>query len=286
MYIKPFFAASQSEYEDAKIVLLGMPLEKGVTFRGGCRFAPAAIRSASRSLEWYSHLHGTDLSDFAICDMGDLDVNLPISDLKMLVKGAIEDIQRDGKLPITIGGEHTITALTVPPTRADTAIIFDAHLDLKSAYGGDKYAHACVTRRIVEEIGCENVAVIGVRSGSKEEFEYAKDREILFYTSDEILSRGIDDVLNDVRSNLAGTKTYISIDMDVIDPSFAPAVSNPEPYGISPLIMRDFILELADTAVGFDIVEIAPPYDHGVTAVLGAKFITDFIHSYVSGVSE
>lgn len=281
MYIKPYFSPAQSNYEDARVVILGIPLERSTSFRGGCKFAPGAIRGASRSLEWYSYRYDQDLADIQICDLGDLDVNLPITDLKMLINGAIEDILRDGKLPVMIGGEHTISALTVPPTGADAAIIFDAHLDLKNTYGGDEYAHGSVTRRIVEEIGCKNVAIIGTRSGSSEEFEYAKAEEILVYSSEDLSSQGLDEVMDDLKSWIGGDKIYISIDMDVIDPSFAPAVSNPEPYGISPFCMREFILKLADCTVGFDIVEVTPFFDQGITAILGAKFIIEFIHSYV-----
>ncbi|RLG33964.1 agmatinase [Methanosarcinales archaeon] len=283
MYTEPLFAASRSAYADAKVVILGMPLEKSVSFRGGCRFAPDAIRTASRNLEWYSFRYDTDLADALICDMGDLDVNLPITDLKMLVNGAIEDILRDGKLPIVMGGEHTVSSFIVPATGVDTVIIFDAHPDLRDSYGGDEYAHACTSRRIVEAVGAENVAIIGVRSGSKEEFEYAKDEKILVHSSEDLSSQGPDKIIDDLKSWVGDDKIYISIDMDVLDPSFAPAVSNPEPYGISPFCIREFIHKFAGQTVGFDIVEITPTYDHGITAIMGAKFIIEFIHSYLSG---
>jgi len=283
MYTKPLFAASQSTYADAKVAILGIPLERSASFRGGCRFAPDAIRTASRSLEWYSYRYDTDLADTSICDMGDLEVNLPIKDLESVVHAAIGDIVRDGKLPIVMGGEHTLSAFTVPATGADTVIIFDAHLDLRDSYGGDKYAHACTSRRIVEALGAKNVAIIGYRSGSKEEYDYILESSLPGYSVEEILSSGVDGIMEEVTSTLGGDKIYISIDMDILDPSFAPAVSNPEPYGVLPSVISNFIHKFAGQTVGFDIVEITPSFDHGITAIMGAKFIMEFIHSYVSG---
>ncbi|OFV65674.1 MAG: agmatinase [Candidatus Syntrophoarchaeum butanivorans] len=281
MYIKPLFAPARSEYEEADVVILGVPLERSVSFRTGCRFAPGAIREASRGLEWYSYQHDLDLADVPICDMGDLDTNMPLNDLKRVLGGVIGDILRDGKLPVVIGGEHTISTLTVPSTGVDAAIILDAHLDLRDTYGGDRNSHATVSRRIAEVLGSENLVILGVRSGSKEEFEYAESEGVLYYTSVDLQS-GVKEVIGELRSRL-GERIYISLDMDVLDPSYAPAVSNPEPYGITPSLVRELILKLADRVAGFDIVEIAPPYDRGLTALLGARFIIDLIHSYMGG---
>ena len=113
--------------------------------------------------------------------------------------------------------------------------------------------------------------------------EYAKDEKILVHSSEDLSSQGPDKIIDDLKSWVGDDKIYISIDMDVLDPSFAPAVSNPEPYGISPSCIREFIHKFAGQTVGFDIVEITPTYDHGITAIMGAKFIIEFIHSYLSG---
>ena len=140
---------------------------------------------------------------------------------------------------------------------------------------GAKHSHACVSRRVVESVGKENIILIGIRSGAKEEYEFAEENGILYYSADRLNSEGLDGVMRTfgkLKSNI-----YLSIDVDALDPAYAPAVSTPEPFGLTPLQVRAIIQKVAQKAVAMDVMEITPHYDHGITAILGAKLVREFI---------
>jgi len=178
-----------------------------------------------------------------------------------------------------MGGEHTITLGTTRGSGSDVAIIvFDAHLDLRNEYLGQRVSHATFLRRVSEEINSENILGLGVRAICKEELEYAKKENIDFFTTQQILMERekVVDRLSEFLEDKE--RVYLSIDMDVLDPSFAPAVQNPEPNGLSYRDLLDILQRICDLRmVAFDLVEVTPPYDHGITAILSANIIFDVI---------
>lgn len=277
-----YFSGFQRPFEEAEYVLFGVPFDFTSTYRVGARFAPAAIREASLNIETYSFRSGIDIEEVHIYDAGDLHVSGNTIETLRRVELVCEDIFGSGKKPIIIGGEHTITFGAVKSIKSDFALVsFDAHLDLRSEYMDEKLCHATFMRRINEEIRPKKIIEIGTRAACKEELKYVADESnIICITSQRILNSDIRDVLEEVKSSLEDCdKIYITIDMDVLDPAFAPAVQNPEPEGISVSALLNVLLGLCDQRlVAFDIVEVAPPYDSsGITAICAAKIIFEIL---------
>jgi agmatinase len=154
-------------------------------------------------------------------------------------------------------------------------VVLDAHMDLREEFHGERNSHACISRHILEEV-TRKYASIGVRSGTREEYEYVRENGIKVFSADDVAAEGIEKIVSGIRDYIRGP-VYLSIDMDAIDPAYAPALGTPEPYGITPRDVRAVISCLAPDIVGFDLVEIAPAYDSGNTALLGAKLVRDFI---------
>lgn len=276
---KAFFADANSDYKNARYVICGVPFDSTSSFRLGSRYAPQEIRNNSYNFETYNYLFDIDLLDVPIHDAGDLDVAQNVDDTLDMISVHADNYVSDGKIPVMLGGEHS---LTLPFIRAckkkypDLAcVVLDAHLDLRQEYEGEKNSHACISRHIIEDV-TGKYASIGIRSGTHEEFEYVKASGIKMFTSEDVILTGIESVVNELRDHISGP-VYLSIDMDAIDPAYAPALGTPEPYGITPRDARAVIACLAPHIVGFDLVEIAPEYDSGGTALLGAKLVRDFL---------
>jgi len=279
------FLAAKDSYEEARLVLAGVPLDLTSSFRPGSRQGPQAVRSVSDGLEEYSPYLDMDLSDCPFYDGGDL--LLPHGNLQLCFK-RIEHLCRlllqDEKLPVFIGGEHLITfplvkaALDFYPHLA--VLHFDAHADLRHDYLGEIYSHATVMRRVCELVRPENVYQFGIRSGTREEFAYGGSFT-RFYPF-EIL-HGLESSLPE----LQGRPLYVTVDIDVVDPSFAPGTGAPEPGGVSPReLFRVLDMLRGENVVGCDFVELAPVYDRsGITALLTAKLVREGLLSFSKGLN-
>ena len=267
------FADADAVFSFGKYVILGVPLDVTGTHRRGTDKAPEAIRNESYNFETFNHELGIDLADVPIHDMGDL----PVDDhMRMEVFDAIAKIYGAGKIPIMLGGEHSLTPHAVEAFSDAAVLVFDAHLDYRDSYEGDKNSHACATRRIDEVISPEKVLPVGVRSICKEELLDAQKLGLEYITAEkakEMGTEGLKEYLDDIMPG----NIYVSIDMDGIDPAFAPGVGTPEPFGLDPQMVRDIIRHIAHRVVGLDVVEVNPAFDHGNTAALAAKLIRDFI---------
>jgi agmatinase len=276
------FADSGSDYASSKYVIHGILFDGTSSFRTGSRWAPQAIRKASHNFEPYDFEYDQELSESLVHDMGDTEygnLNEMVADLEATTSRLV----KDGKVPITLGGEHSITLPCIKALARETelvAVIFDAHLDFKENYLGNEFGHACVARNIAH-LGVPLIQ-IGIRSGARDEYERALDTSVI-YTMDQIRRVGIKKILSDIEPSAKNRAIYLSIDMDAIDPAFAPGVGNPEPYGLTPLELRTAIRGLAARVSGFDIVEITPDYDMEMSALVGAKLVRDFlfVHSSV-----
>lgn len=271
------FGGYQREFKDADYVVLGVPFDVTSTYRSGARFAPIAIREASLNIDTYSFRSGIDLEDLKICDVGDLHISGGVIETLKRVESVCQCILKEGKMPVIMGGEHTITFGAAKSVGSDLAIVsFDAHLDLRDEFRGERISHATFLRRINEEVKPKKIVVVGARAVCREELKYASEAgNIKYITSQRILREGVDDALRDIRGFLYDCdKLYITVDMDALDPSFAPAVQNPEPEGISPTMLLDMLLEICDNRLTiFDLVEVTPHYDNGVTAVVAARIM-------------
>ncbi|MDI6916616.1 MAG: agmatinase [Thermoplasmatales archaeon] len=266
------FADANSSFNDAKFVILGAPFDLTSSFRTGSRFAPNRVREASYNFETYLMEHDIDLADVPFHDAGNIDECGNVDEMIDGVEEAVKKILP--KFPILIGGEHSLTTGAVKPFRDISVVFIDAHLDFRNEYLGIKNSHACVSRRVSEIVGVENVFSIGVRSFSKEEKNDAEKLGLKYFSSFDVKEKGIENIIRNL--NLK-EKVYLSLDMDGIDPAFAPGVGNPEPFGLTPNDVVKCIKMLKKRLVGFDVVEVCPPHDNGNTSLLGARIIRDLI---------
>lgn len=269
------FIGFHTPYQDAKIVLVGVPFDGTTSFRPGTRFAPSAIRPDSYGLETYSPYLDLDLEDYLLCDLGDID--LPLGNTPCV----LEEIHKvsnqliiDNKKPLIIGGEHLVS-LPIIETLAkqypDLCIIhFDAHTDLREDYMGQPLSHASVMRRAWDILGDNRIFQFGIRSGTKEEFTWAKDHTHLHPFNLE----GLEEIVDSLKDR----PVYLSIDLDVLDPSIFPGTGTPEPGGVSFKTLINAFKQLSklNQLVGADIVELSPHYDlSGVSTAVCCKVVRE-----------
>lgn len=272
------FMGSSETYEEASIVMVGVPMDYTCSFRPGTRFGPQKIREVSIGMEEYSIYLDKNLLDYSYFDAGDLD--LPIGNvdgsLKM-IGDAAEEIVKDGKFPLFIGGEHLISVPVIKKVYekyGDELVVlhFDAHADLREGYLGCSNSHASAIRRITDFMPGKNIYQFGIRSGTKEEFEFAKENTNLYPIE-------VIEPLRQALKKIGNRPVHITLDIDVVDPAFANGTGTPEPGGITSKELIQSVNLIKDlNIVGFDIVEVSPHYDiSDRTALLAAKIIRDII---------
>jgi agmatinase len=276
-----YFADADSNFDEAKFVIFGVPYDKTSSFRTGASEGPDAIRQASWNFETFNLKTGNDLKDVEFHDYGNLDVKND-SPKKMVkkVKEFTSNLISKNKFPITIGGEHSITPGIVQAFPNDIAVLsLDAHIDFRNQYENEPNNHACAIRRIADHIDIKNIAVLGIRSAEKEEFEEAKKQNLFHIDAFEIKESGIKKALDKTKKHLENKPIYLTLDIDVIDITNAPGTSTPEPFGLTSFDILECIDYFSSQLVGFDVVEVCPPYDKGQTALLAARFIRYVIDS-------
>lgn len=272
------FMGSSKNYKDSSIALVGVPMDFTCSFRPGTRFGPQKIREVSIGIEEYSIYMEKTLGDSTFYDFGDLD--LPIGDvensLKIIEKAAAE-ILNDNKFPLFIGGEHIISVPVIKKVYekyGDELVLlhFDAHADLREDYLGCPNSHASAIRRVIDFMPSKNIYQFGIRSGTKEEFEFAKENTNMFTLE-------VYKPLKSIIDEFGDKPIYLTLDIDVLDPAYANGTGTPEPGGISSSELIKSINLLKDlNIVGFDIVEVSPHYDlSDRTAVMAAKIIREII---------
>jgi agmatinase len=279
------FSGFQKTFEEADYVILGVPFDVTSTYRTGARFGPTAIRQASLNIETYSFRTGVDVEDLRLHDAGDLHVSADTLKTLEMLELVVKDILKQEKIPVTIGGEHTITlgiAKGLGKKALKTAIVsFDAHLDLRDEFMGLKLSHTTFMRRINEETKPARIIEVGTRAVCKEELAYAKKAGIEFFTAQQIRKEGTEKTVKTLKEKITGCENvYLSVDMDVLDPAFVPAAQNPEADGLEPHCLLDILHGIINKRVtGFDVLEIAPNYDQGISAIQAAKVIFEILCS-------
>jgi len=253
--------------------VFGVPFDSTSSYRVGSRFAPQAIRSAFNNIEIYSRLFDVDLEKEFIEDLGDMsvmhDARATSNQVLKLWKELLED-----KIPVCmIGGEHSISYGSISATPKNIGVvIFDAHLDLREDLNGSDFTHATFFRRLLDKENKERFIHIGSRAACEQEWRYVKENDLNVIEAEHF------DVSQILKNPLFEkySKIYVSIDMDFFDPAYAPGIGNPEPGGLSPRDFFKFIKNLeVNDIIGFDIVEVCPPYDNGNTSVLAAKLMVE-----------
>jgi len=265
------FADAVSSFEDSQFVIVGVPFDKTTTYRSGTRFAPTVVRETSQTFERENFEHGISFEDIPVHDAGDLYEEGDVDDMVASIEEEARRIVSAKKFPLFIGGEHSISPPVVKAFGEISVITIDAHLDFRDEYQGLKNSHACAHRRILDHVGRGNAFALGVRSISGDE----DISQALFADSFRIHKKGIEPVLEDMLKKLKRRPIYLSLDIDGIDPAYAPGTGTPEPFGLTPWDVRYVINRVADRLVGFDVVEICPPYDNGNTSVLGARMMRE-----------
>jgi agmatinase len=265
-------------YKDAKVVVFGAPFDGTTSNKAGTKFAANAMRLESEGLETYSLLLNLDLEDANVCDAGN--VELSYGDIERVMnelETAVCSILADGKVPLMIGGEHLVSypaVCAVVDVHPDVHVIhLDAHTDLREEFGGSKLSHATVLKRIWDILGDGRIFQFGIRSGTKEEFDFARVRGHTYMEPYRI------NTIDSVLENLSGKKVYVTIDLDVLDPSLMSGTGTPEAGGITYRELEYFFLLLRDAnveIVGADIVELSPGHDpSGVSTATACKVLRE-----------
>ena len=258
-------------------MLFGAGFDGTASFRPGTRFAPQTIRSESFGIETYSPYQDKDMTDMRFFDSGDPE--LPFGNTERvldIIKERTKTILDDGKLPFMIGGEHLVTLGAVRAAAEkykDLYILhFEAHADLREEYLGEKLSHACVLRRCHEIVGDGHIFQFGIRSGDREEFAFA--REHTFMHKFDL------DGLKDAAAALEGKNVYLTVDLDVLDPSVFPGTGTPEAGGVTFEELRQALTFCCGRLdiIGCDVNELSPPCDQsGVSTAAACKIIREML---------
>lgn len=277
---RAFFLGCGSHQREGSKLILGVPLDLTTSARPGTRLAPYRIREVSDIIDEYSIYRGISLDDCDYSDAGD--IIFPLGNVAASL-GRIEAVataflSREKRL-FSIGGEHLVS---LPLIKAYshfypdlTVVHLDAHADLRSDYLGEQFSHASVMRRVVEVLGSGRLYQLGIRTAAQEELAYASEYTCLY------IDRVIEKV-PEVIEKIGSRPVYLSLDIDVLDPAFAPGTGTPEGAGISSRELLQVMHQLANlNVVGFDLVEVAPPYDAGdSTSILAAKLLREALLSF------
>jgi agmatinase len=271
-----------STYQKAGWVLLGCPLEETVTFRPGTRKGPQAIRPASDGLETYSPLIGRDLEDVCFCDLGDLTIppasgreDDAIAPLLSEIRTEAARIINDGKRLLALGGEHLVSLPLIEAAlsrHTDLVVVqLDAHADLREEYEGRRLSHATVMRRVMELSDGLILAQSGIRSGTRDEFDLAR-------LSPQVKVCDVDDLF-EFLDEVPSSPIYLSLDLDILDPSALPGTGTPEPGGWTFRDLESVLHRLANrNMIGADVVELSPDLDpSGVSAVTAARCVREIL---------
>ncbi len=271
------FLGCDSDFNTAEMVIFGAPYDGTTTFRPGTRFAPSIMRMDSIGIETYSPYFDADITDFSINDFGDLDLpfGAPQKALNMISE-TVGLIFENNKKPLMIGGEHLVSLPAIEQASKkypDLKIIhFDAHTDLREDYLGEALSHSSVIRRAWDILGDNRIWQFGIRSGTREEFYWSREGHTTMCLHNF-------DTLGTAVQEIGGSPVYLTIDLDVLDPSNFPGTGTPEAGGVS---FSDLIRALKSISglniIGADIVELSPHYDHsGASTALACKVLREVI---------
>ena len=277
------FIGANSSYSNADVVLFGAPYDSTTSFRPGTRFGPAAIRSESFGIETYSPYQDRDLEDIRVHDAGDLELPFGAPDRALeMIEAQAAAILADGKKPFLLGGEHLVSLGAVRATAKrfpDLRIIhFDAHADLREDYLGVRLSHACVIRRCHDLLGDGRIWQFGIRSGTREEFAFMQEGHVV---TEPFTLNTLPNV-----SFPEGTPVYLTVDLDVIDPSEFPGTGTQEAGGVR---FTELLAALCDVlkrfnVVALDNVELSPPIDPtGRSTALACKLLREELLAQCQG---
>lgn len=270
------FIGCDNDYEESNIVVFGAPFDSTTSFRPGTRFASKVMRSESFGIETYSPYQDKDLEDINVFDGGDLELSFGNTERALgQIKDFTSKVLNDGKIPCMIGGEHLVTlgsVRAVAEKYPDLHVIqFDAHADLRDDYLEEKLSHATVIHRVWDILGDGRIFQFGIRSGDRSEIQWGKDH---VYTNQFNF-----DTLQEITEKLQGKPVYLTIDLDVLDPSVFPGTGTPEAGGVSFMELLQAILTVSGlNIVACDVNELSPVYDQsGVSTAVACKVLRELL---------
>lgn len=275
------FIAAEADFDEARAVIFGAPFDGTTSFRPGTRFGPGAIRAESDGIETYSPYQNKDLEDIAVFDSGDL--LLPFGNTEAVLEeicARTAEILEAGKMPVMLGGEHLVTLGAVRAMvqkYPELHIIhFDAHTDLRDDYLGERLSHATVIRRCYDLLGDGRIHQFGIRSGERAEWDFA-------FAHTDFHPFNVKDVLDVVLALGSDVPVYVTLDLDVLDPSLFCGTGTPEAGGVFFQDLEEALLALeALNVVGFDMNELSPHYDaSGVSTAVACKVLREMLLAYV-----
>jgi agmatinase/guanidinopropionase len=282
--------AHTTDLTAADVAIVGVPYDGATSYRSGARFGPRAIREQSLLLWGYDNaLAVAPFEKLRVIDFGDIDV-VPV-DVVATHRAITRDVLRivsAGVRVVTLGGDHSIS---LPLLRAHAAkhgplavVHFDAHPDTWDAeFGEQRYSHGTPFRRAIEEGLIDTAAYVqvGIRgpTAGPQDYEDARCLGARLITLDEALDLGLTAVVDEIKKRVGERPTYVTLDIDAVDPAFAPGTGTPEVGGFSSREMLQLVRGLAGlNVVGADLVEVAPAYDHGnITAILAANLVFEIL---------
>lgn len=270
----PRFADAGGELEAGAVALFGACYDGTTSFRPGARSGPDALRAASMGIETYSPRQDTETtSDIELVDLGNVELGAgapaPVVDT---VTWATREIMAAGASPLLLGGEHSVSIGAIRALAeyySELVVVqLDAHADLRDGYRGEPLNHACVMRRTLDVVDSDRVLQVGIRSGTRDEFEELRQSGRLVAPEAEQLRERLDDT---------GGPIYLTVDLDVFDPSVVPGTGTPEPGGIDWKTFADLLEVIpARRLVAADVVELAPALDPtGCSSVVAAKVVRE-----------
>ncbi|WP_265108803.1 agmatinase [Halosolutus halophilus] len=261
-----------ADSEGANFVVVGAPLDASTTFQPGTRFGPRRIRTFAETFDDYDRRTDQYFSDCGVADHGDVRAWDDEEEYLEWLEGTLRDVVRDDAVPLTLGGEHTVSLAGVRAVEPEVVVSLDAHLDLRDEYDGNPLSHASVMRRILEDVDAvEEVIVLGARTGSEAEWDRASEADVTVVAPEDVAEWT-------VGGSLADRDAYLSVDVDAADPAYAPGTGTMEPFGLEPREMRDVVRDVAPYAIGFDVVEVNDR-DDGQAAALAGKLLREFVFS-------
>jgi len=274
------FPGASADREDAEYVVVGVPLDISTTFQPGARFGPDRIRRFAGSFEDYDRRTGRHFSELAVHDAGDVHAWTDAAEYVDYLAGTLRDVATDGAVPLLLGGEHTVSVAGVRAVAPDLFVCLDAHLDLRTAFDGDPWSHACVTHRALD--AAEAAVIVGARAGSEAEWERADEDDVVVIDPETVANRGaaaVVDAAETAVGDLGVATTYLSVDIDAADPGVAPGTGTMEPGGLSAREMEGVVRAIAPHADGFDAVEVNDR-DDGQAATLAGHLLRAFVFAH------
>jgi agmatinase len=267
------FPGAGQPRDDAAYVVVGAPLDASTTFQPGTRFGPDRIRRFARTFDDYDRRTGTHFSELSVHDHGDVRAWDDAAEYLEYLHGVVTDIVWDDTVPLLLGGEHTVSVAAVRAVDPDVFVCLDAHLDLREAYDGNELSHATVARHALDV--ADEAIILGARTGSEAEWERADRDDVTVVPPEDVGEWSPPEAFAD-------RSVYLSVDVDAVDPGFAPGTGTMEPFGLTPREARDVVRAVAPQAAGFDVVEVNDR-DDGQAATLAAKLLREFVFAHADG---